>query len=81
MEQEIKQEQELKPEQEIRNRHHLFAVNFAKFLTDKKTIISCSSLCILIIILLLLFMPTTPKINNYNFHRSNSLFSHMPYDL
>jgi hypothetical protein len=72
---------------EFKNRHSIFIINFLKFLTDKKTLCSCSSLCILIIILFVFYMPIMDSTPEYTFpsysysHNPGSLFSNMPYDL
>jgi len=71
--------------QEFKSRHSLFIINFFKFLTDKKTLCSCSSLCLLIIILLVFFMPmmntSEYTFPSYSYNNPDSLFSNMPYDL
>ena len=67
-------------DQETKNKTIIFMTNFIKFLTDRKTIFSSSSLCILIIIFCILYLPTN-QIIKYKFTPSNSLFSNMPYDL
>ena len=71
-------EQEL---QEFKNKTTIFIKNFIKFLTNKKTIILSSSLCILIMILIILNIPATEKVVEYDFVDSGGLFSNMPYDL
>ena len=68
-------------EQELKDKTIVFFKNLVKFITNKKTIILSSSLCILIIILIILNIPATEKVVEYDFVDSGSLFSNMPYDL
>lgn len=66
-------------EEETKNKPSDFIINLSKFLTDKTTIISCSSLFILILILVLVSVNFSTD-NVSDIVETRSYFSNRPYD-
>jgi len=66
-------------EEETTNKSDNFMIKFSNFLTDKTTIMSCSSLFILIIILLLVSLNFSANSTD-DLIETRSYFSSRPYD-
>jgi|688.fasta_scaffold743864_3 hypothetical protein len=67
---------------ENKNKYILFVNNFLKFITDKKTLISSLSFCVLILLLIIFTTNTTFNIEpSYRHTQPLSLFSNRLYDL